>query len=171
MKEHMGFTVCPSTLHVGKSCEFSHEFGCAGPAYRYLGCYSDPGGPYSGRTLPQGLNGRTGVGVDECAAAARSRGFPLFALQEYGQCFFGSMADIKRNQAWQILSDASCNDLPCPTSATTCRTATNKVFLLIGTIYLGYPVHSRFANSWTLPPRQHMDFRPSPEHCTPLVHK
>jgi hypothetical protein len=85
-----------------------------------------------GRTLPQGLDGRTGVGVDECAAAARSRGFPLFALQGKGQCFFGSMADVARVQASQSKSDETCNDLPCPTSATTCRTFINKVYMLTG---------------------------------------
>jgi hypothetical protein len=104
-----------------------------GPAYRYLGCYDDATGPFQGRTLPQHLDGRTGVGVEACSAAARSRGFPLFALQGKGQCFFGSMADIARIQASRKLADAACNDLPCPASAATCPKSTNKVYILIGT--------------------------------------
>jgi hypothetical protein len=98
----------------------SNDPECTGPAYRYLGCYDDATGPFLGRTLPQGLDGRTGVAVEECSAAARSRGFPLFALQGKGQCFLGSMADIARIQAYGKLADAACNDLPCPASAVTC---------------------------------------------------
>jgi hypothetical protein len=75
---------------------------------------------------------RSGVGIDECAAAARSRGFPVFALQGKGQCFFGSMADVARLQASQKLSDDRCNNLPCPASAATCPGRINKVFFLIG---------------------------------------
>jgi hypothetical protein len=113
--------------------KFQIIWECTGPPYQYHGCYSDTGGPYLGRTLPQGLVGQTGVGVKECAAAALSRGFPLFALQGKGQCFFGSPADLARIQASQRLPDAACNDLPCPASAATCRSATNKVYVLIGT--------------------------------------
>jgi hypothetical protein len=108
-------------------------WGCIGPGYRYLGCYGDSGGAFLGRTLPQGLDGRTGVGVDECAAAARGRGFPTFALQGYGRCFFSSMADVARVRASQLYSDETCNELPCPASATTCRGYINKVYILLGT--------------------------------------
>jgi hypothetical protein len=73
-----------------------------------------------------------GVGVDECAAAARSRGFPVFALQGYGQCFFGSMADVARLQVSQKLSDDLCANLPCPASAATCPSYINEVYILIG---------------------------------------
>jgi hypothetical protein len=75
---------------------------------------------------------RTGVGLDECAAAARSRGFPLFALQGYGQCYFGSLADVARLQASQKLADASCSMLPCPAAAAACPVNINKVYFLIG---------------------------------------
>ncbi len=71
--------------------------------------------------------------MDECAAAARSRGFPFFALQGYGECFFGSMADVARVQASQPEPDEACNGLPCPVSAMTCRAYVNKVYFLIGT--------------------------------------
>jgi hypothetical protein len=85
------------------------------------------------RSLPQVLdNFRTGVGVDECAAAARSRGFPVFALQGSGQCFFASMTDVARLQASQMLSDASCDALPCPASASTCPGLINKVYVSVG---------------------------------------
>jgi hypothetical protein len=73
-----------------------------------------------------------GLGLDECAAAARSRGFPVFALQGYGQCFFGSMTDVARLQASQQLSDDVCSSLPCPASAATCPGYINKVYILIG---------------------------------------
>jgi hypothetical protein len=75
---------------------------------------------------------RVGVGLDECAAAARSRGFPVFALQGYGQCFFGSMADVARLQASQKLSDESCSNVPCPASAPACGMNNNKVYIVIG---------------------------------------
>jgi hypothetical protein len=85
------------------------------------------------QTLPIVLDKyRTGVGVDECAAAARNRGFPVFALQGFGQCFFGSMADVARLQATQRLSDASCSNFPCPGSAAACPKNINKVYFLIG---------------------------------------
>ncbi len=106
-----------------------------GPPYRYQGCYDDSSGPYQGgtRTLPQVLDQyRLGVGLDECAAAARSRGFPVFALQGYGQCYFGSTADVSRLQGSQNLSDASCSNLPCAASAASCSGNVNKVFFLIG---------------------------------------
>jgi hypothetical protein len=106
-----------------------------GPAYRYQGCYNDEAGPYLGgdRTLPQTYgNFRSGVGIDECAAAACSRGFPVFAMQWKGQCFFGSMADVARLQSSQKLSDDKCSSLPCPESAATCPWRINKVYLLIG---------------------------------------
>jgi hypothetical protein len=85
------------------------------------------------RTLPQVLDKfRTGVSFDECAAAARNRGFPVFALQGYGQCFFGSMADVARLEASQKLADASCINLPCPASATACTGKVNKIFTVYG---------------------------------------
>jgi hypothetical protein len=108
------------------------SWGLTGPTYRYIGCYGDTAGPFLGRTLPQGLVGRTGVGVEECAAAALGRGFPFFALQGYGQCFFGSMADVARVQASQSNPDAVCNGVPCPASATTCRGYINKVYFITG---------------------------------------
>jgi hypothetical protein len=106
-----------------------------GPLYRYQGCYNDNSGAYLGgdRTLPQTYdNFRTGVGIDECAAAARSRGFPVFALQGKGLCFFGSMADVARIQASLKLYDDKCSSLPCPASAATCPERINKVYVLIG---------------------------------------
>ncbi len=115
---------------MGKYSELCHRLEWTGAPYRFQGCYLDTTGPFLGRTLPQGLDGRTGVSIDECAAAARSRGFPLFALQGYGQCFFGSMADVQRSQ--QKIADGDCNGLPCPASAATCLEYINKVYILIG---------------------------------------
>jgi hypothetical protein len=83
------------------------------------------------RTLPQVLD-RTGVGLDECSAEARSRGFPVFALQGYGQCLFGSMADVARLQTSEKVVDAFCTSLPCPASAAICPGKINKVYILIG---------------------------------------
>jgi hypothetical protein len=110
---------------------------CSGLAYRYQGCYTDSTtGPFQGgtRSLPQVHdNLRQGVSLDECAAAARIKGWPVFALQWYGQCFFGSMADVARLQAAsQKLSDDKCNSLPCPGGAATCPGNINKIFVLIG---------------------------------------
>ncbi len=85
------------------------------------------------RQLPQVLDRfRTGVSLDECAAAARSRGLPVFALQGYGQCFFGSMADVARLETSQKLSDASCTNLPCPASAMSCAANINKIYTVYG---------------------------------------
>ncbi len=109
--------------------------GWTGPPFRYQGCYNDLRGPYTnGRTLPKVLdNFRMGVSVDECAAAARSRGFVVFALQGYGQCFFGSMADVASISSSQRLADASCNALPCPDSAASgCPGNINKVYVTYG---------------------------------------
>jgi hypothetical protein len=110
-------------------------WGWTGPAYRYQGCYNDLGGPYTnGRTLPQVPDKfRTGVSLDECAAAARNRGFAVFALQGYGQCFFGSMADVASISSSQRLSDGSRNSLPCPASlAAGCPRNINKVYATYG---------------------------------------
>ncbi len=104
----------------------------SGPAYRYHGCYGENNGPFQGntRSLPQ-AHGGTGIGIDECAAAARIKGFPVFALQWYGQCFLGSIADVARIQS-QKLSDESCASLPCPTTAGNCPGNINKIYFLIG---------------------------------------
>jgi hypothetical protein len=54
-----------------------------------------------------------------------------FALQGYGQCFFGSMADVARISSSQRLPDGSCDILPCPTSAALgCPSNTNKVYIM-----------------------------------------
>jgi hypothetical protein len=85
------------------------------------------------RTLPQVLDlGRTGITLDECAAAARSRGFPVFALQGNGQCFFGSMSDIAFISSSLKLLDDSCSSLPCAASDANCPGMINKVYVLIG---------------------------------------
>ncbi len=148
-----------------------------GPAYRYQGCYDDSTGPFLGgtRTLPQVLdNFRMGVGVDECAAAARSRGFPVFALQGYGQCFFGSMADVARLQATQKLSDDSCSNLPCPPNAATCPGNINKVYFLLGAL----PHYALFKFRCQAMERLHdillgfwrgMDPRPLTRHIFPVT--
>jgi hypothetical protein len=111
-------------------------WGWAGPAYRYHGCYDDKNGPFQGdskRTLPQGHdNSRQGVGIDECAAAARTKGFPFFALQSYGICFFGSTADVARLQATRRLSDDKCSSLPCAPGAAICPGNINKIYFLLG---------------------------------------
>jgi hypothetical protein len=136
---------------------------CTGPHYRYQGCYDDATGPFLGRTLPQGLANSTGFGLEECAAAARGRGFPLFALQGKGQCFFGSVADLARIQASQKLPDAECSNLPCPASAATCRMTTNKVYVLIGMHACpGFCPHLK-ASFWACPPLHRTQFSPSPK--------
>jgi hypothetical protein len=137
VRKWQGFSVLAQCLRKkGSGLPFKRwNLGIVGPAYRYQGCYDDTAGPYFGgdRTLPQMYdNLRSGVGIDECAAAAGSRGFPVFALQGKGQCFFGSMADVARLQASQNLSDDRCSSLPCPASAATCLTRINKVYFLIG---------------------------------------
>jgi hypothetical protein len=83
--------------------------------------------------------------LDDCAAAARTKGFPVFALQGKGQCFFGSMADVARLQASsQRLSDDKCSSLPCPASAATCPDRINKIFVLIG-------AHTRLFSATNVP--------------------
>jgi hypothetical protein len=85
------------------------------------------------RTLPQVLDDfRMGVSLQECAAAARVRGFPVFALQGGGQCFFGSMADVARLHAAQKLTDDTCSMVPCANDDGSCPTNVNKVYLLMG---------------------------------------
>jgi hypothetical protein len=154
--EHHSMALIPATC-LNRACQTLQSACCAdwtprkppralnltllfvvlGPPYRYQGCYDDSYGAYFGgdRTLPQPYdNLRTGVGIDECAAAGRARGFPVFALQGYGQCFFGSMADLSRIQGTQKLSDDKCSNLPCPAAAAAanCPSRINKVFFLIG---------------------------------------
>jgi hypothetical protein len=133
-----GFTVCSKTCAPLSSSEVSNDLECTGPSYRYQGCYNESTGPSLGRTLPQGLDGRSGVTVEECAEAARSRGFPVFALQGYGQCIFGSMSDVVPRPASPKLPDSDCDNLPCPASAATCRGYIKKAYVSLGThIYLG----------------------------------
>ncbi len=115
---------------MGKYHGSSQDVEWTGSPYRYQGCYSDTAGAFLGRTLPQGLHGRTGVTVEECAREARSRGFPLFALQGKGQCAFGSVADVQMSQ--QKLDDGACNDVPCPAAAATCRGYVSKVYIMLG---------------------------------------
>jgi hypothetical protein len=124
-------------MHVGKALPnvlIPFPWDWAGPAYRYHGCFDDRNGPYQGndkRTLPQVHNDlHGGISLDECAAAARSKGFPYFALQGYGVCFFGSAADVARLQATQRLSDDNCSSVPCPTGAATCSGNINKVYFI-----------------------------------------
>ena len=115
-------------------------WGFAGPAYRYQGCYAEydlPSRPYTVlgqlRSLPQVHNNFRVGSVEDCAAAARIKGFPMFALQWYGECFFGSMADVARLQASpQKLPDDNCALLPCPAGAAICPGNINKIFVLIG---------------------------------------
>jgi hypothetical protein len=110
------------------------------PAYTYLGCYKDWGGPYTnidtrGRTFPVwiGYDMSTRrwrrVSVDECAAAARDRGYQVFALQWYGACFLGSLADVA---VMHGRPGGICQDVPCAPSQQSCPGWTNKVFLLGG---------------------------------------
>jgi hypothetical protein len=112
---------------------------CAGPpVYTYVGCYADgSGGPYEyahgQRTLPVLASGDGGLSMDECAAAARDRGYPVFALQWRGDCFMGSVADVaKMNAASQKLADSACLLIPCDQSAASCPGYINKVFLIEG---------------------------------------
>jgi hypothetical protein len=103
--------------------------------YTYIGCYKDgSGGPYARgqQTLPVSLT-RTGLSIDDCAVAARDRGYPVFSLQGYGVCFIGSMADLaKMNAAFQNTTDAVCSSIPCDRTTATCPSAVNKVFRLEG---------------------------------------
>jgi hypothetical protein len=116
--------------------------GCTDPTYHYVmvyqGCHNDRFGPYpnrgGNRTLPQSLDGE-GFGLDECAAAARSRGFRIFALQWYGQCFFGSIADVARLPSSNKLPDTSCDQLPCTSSSRICPGYINKIYIFTGAPY------------------------------------
>jgi hypothetical protein len=132
-------------------------WGWAGPAYRYHGCFDDRNGPFQGndrRTLPQVHdNFRSGIGLDECAAAARAKGFPFFALQWQGLCFFGSAADVARLQASQRLSDDKCSALPCKVNDASCPGNINKIYFLVGAHTLCHLMVSRMPISRFCPGR------------------
>jgi hypothetical protein len=107
---------------------------CAG-VYTYIGCYNDgSNGPYSDgqRTFPVMLD-QDGMSIDDCAVAARKRGYPIFSLQWFGSCMMGSVADVaKMNAASQNAPDAQCSAIPCPPTEANCTGWTNKVYFLEG---------------------------------------
>jgi hypothetical protein len=109
-------------------------YDAGGPEYTYVGCYKEGSGPYpiGQRAFPVSVIG-AGVSVEECAVAARHRGYPIFALQWYNECFMGSVADLaKMNAASQKTTDVSCGLIPCNPFATSCPGWLNKVYLLQG---------------------------------------
>jgi hypothetical protein len=74
-----------------------------------------------------------GLSVDECALAARDRGYPIFSSQWRRECYMGSVADVaKMNAASLKLTDAVCSPIPCNQTAATCPGFVHKVFLLEG---------------------------------------
>ncbi len=105
----------------------------AGPlGYTYLGCYTDWGGRYGGRTFPDLLDGGRYVSVDECAAAARDKGYQVFALEWYGECFLGSFADVAAMDAALLKkADDGCQSIPCAAGGP-CPGWTLKVFFFGG---------------------------------------
>jgi hypothetical protein len=115
------------------------EITGGGPAgYTYLGCYHDANFDGRGPTFPVWVGYDTSTGtwryssVDECAAAARDRGYQVFALQWYGTCFLGSLADVAAMDAAALKrADDICQPVPCPPYSQ-CPGWTNKVFLLGG---------------------------------------
>jgi hypothetical protein len=83
------------------------------------------------RTLPVQID-RDGWTVDQCAALARDRGYPVFALQWYHNCFLGSVADVARMIAVSLnTTDAECSTVPCVANGP-CVAGRNKVFFLEG---------------------------------------
>jgi hypothetical protein len=111
--------------------------GAGGPGYTYVGCYNDGSGPYSvdgyARTFPVWLGSGTGLSVDECAAVAQNRGYQVFALQYFGECFLGSLADVAAMDAASLkTTDATCDVIPCVDRNIFCPGMTNKVFWLGG---------------------------------------
>jgi hypothetical protein len=110
----------------------------AGPGiYMYQGCFQDGSGPYevrpwgSGRSLPAALS-MTGITVEQCGQAAGVRGFEVFAVQEQGICFMGTLAHVA--QMKQKLDDAACSTIPCA-AGNGCTTKVNKVYS-IGATFL-----------------------------------
>ncbi len=105
------------------------------PLFTYLGCYDDGSiRPYADgqQTFPKSLT-RAGMSELDCAVAARDGGYAVFAIQDYGKCSLGSLADIARQDAAsKRIDDESCARIPCPVDDTQCRLSVNKVFLLEG---------------------------------------
>jgi hypothetical protein len=116
--------------------------GAGSPGYTYLGCFRDvlQGSPYGDggdRAFPVLLFSRWTV--DQCAAAARDRGFPVFAIQFRHDCWLGTVADVaKMIAASQKTTDAACEPLPCAEGSATCPASLNKAYLLEG-----MPGHSK----------------------------
>lgn len=111
---------------------------CTGPlVYTYLGCYWDKSGPYQlgdvQRNLPALVEGRADFSMAECAAAARDRGYAVFALQYFGQCFLGSVADVTRMDGASLkVPDDMCVNVPCVISGSPCNGLFNRAFSLDG---------------------------------------
>jgi hypothetical protein len=94
---------------------------------------NDDNGPNQNRTLlPDNLQLTRPVSADECALAARSRGFQVFGVQSWNWCFFGSMADVARLQARRRPDQFQCSFVPCTLPGGVCPEAVGKVYVLIG---------------------------------------
>jgi hypothetical protein len=115
---------------------FCGLLGAGSPGYTYLGCFKDmvQGAPYGDgfRGLPFNPFRSAGWTVDQCAVAARDRGYPVFALQHTLDCFMGTIADVAK-MASQKTTDDACSGLPCTQPGVPCPLSLNKVYFLEGT--------------------------------------
>jgi hypothetical protein len=127
---------------------FQMSFAClsaaGAPGYTYLGCFKEEAqsSPYGNglRALPVFLSRSGAWTVDQCAVAARDKGYPVFALQGYGLCFMGALADVsKMIAASKKTSDDSCSALPCAQAGASCPASLNKVYFLEGTSHSVIP--------------------------------
>jgi hypothetical protein len=83
------------------------------------------------RALPV-VFGYGGWSVDQCAALAREKGFVVFAVQAFSECWVGAIADVaKMIAASRNTTDAECSNVPCAQGAP-CTLSRNKVFFLEG---------------------------------------
>ncbi len=114
---------------------FCGLLGAGSPGYTYLGCFKDmvQGAPYGDgwRGLPVDPYRSAGWTVDQCAAAARDRGYPVSSLQHTQDCFMGTIADVAK-MAPQKTTDDACSPLPCTQPGVPCPLSLNKVYFLEG---------------------------------------
>jgi hypothetical protein len=139
LKDSSAALVAPmTTVKMSKlKKSFVHHSAAGSPEYTYIGCFKEEAqnSPYGNGlwALPVSLTSSAGWTVDQCAVAARDKGYPVFALQGYGLCFMGAVADVaKMIAASKKTTDNACSALPCAQAGTSCPPSLNKVYFIGG---------------------------------------
>ncbi len=82
----------------------------------YKGCFADNDGPYDvppygGRhTLPACMDTNR-LTHEQCALAAAQAGYEVYAMQWYGNCCMGTLADVVQMKTQ--LDESRCPTVPC----------------------------------------------------------